>query len=488
VGRALDTRALSDAAPTTPDDAPPALEARGLHVRRDGRTLLGGIDLVVSTGAFLGVLGPNGSGKTTLLRSLTGALALSEGEVFIEGRPLASSDLSYVAQRIGIVPQTFTLDFKFTVREVVALGRYPHRRSWSGWDSGADETVDAALEALSITDLADRPVTEISGGERQRVLIAQTLAQDTPILMLDEPLNNLDLNHQLQVMQVLARLHSEGRTILVVVHDINMAAQYCADLVLLSNGRVAAEGTPERILTPEVILDVFSTRVAVHRQGGRPYVTPLGLSPRRAADGALEFRLHLITGGGAGADLARDLVHLGFTPSLGVVSVFDTDFEVARSLDLSVVSAPPFQPLTRDDVREHEALAREADCVVVAPQVYGAGNLANLEVAHAALKAGVEVVVVTGPPIGSRDLTEGRAAELERALLEGGAVAVPDAAGAVDHVCVLAKRAAARGAAAEARPASGPQPAPEPRPVPGSQSAPGPAPGSPRSRDEDGGT
>ncbi len=432
-----------------------ALEARGLHVRRGGRTLLGGIDLVVPRGAFLGVLGPNGSGKTTLLRSLSGALEPSEGEVFVEGRPLATSDLSLVARRIGVVPQTFTLDFKFTVQEVVALGRYPHRRSWSGWDHGADESVDAALEALSIRELADRPVTELSGGERQRVLIAQTLAQGTPILLLDEPLNNLDLNHQLQVMQVLARLNAEGRTILVVLHDINMAAQYCADLVLLSNGRVAAEGAPERILTPEVLLDVFSTRVAVHRQGGRPYVTPLGLSPRRAAAGAPEFRVHLITGGGAGADLARDLVHLGFTPSLGVVSVFDSDFEVARSLGLSVVSAPPFQPLTHEDVREHEALAREADCVLVTPQVYGAGNLANLEVAHAALKAGVAVVVVTEPPIGSRDLTQGRAAALERALLEAGAVAVPDAAGAVDHVCVLAKRATMRGSALEPQSARG---------------------------------
>ncbi|HZK48622.1 MAG TPA: heme ABC transporter ATP-binding protein, partial [Thermoleophilia bacterium] len=259
---------------TRAEGKPPALEARGLCVRRSDRTLLEDVDLRVEAGAFLGILGPNGSGKTTLLRALTRAMEPSSGEVLLEGRPVSTYDRRAQARKIGVVPQTFTLDFRFTVEEVVALGRYPHRAAWGGSDDHDDAAIPAAMAALSITDLADRPVTELSGGERQRVLIAQTLAQETPILLLDEPLNNLDLNHQLEVMQVLARLNAEGRTVVVVVHDINMAAQYCAELLLLRGGRVAAHGTPDQLLTPETLLEVFSTRVAVHRQGGRPYVTP----------------------------------------------------------------------------------------------------------------------------------------------------------------------------------------------------------------------
>lgn len=432
--------------------APPALEARGVSVVRDGRALLDAVDLIVPEGAFLGILGPNGSGKTTLLRCLSGALAPNAGVVRLADRPLPTYQRPALARAIGVVPQTFTLDFKFTVEEVVALGRYPHRGSWGRSDLHGDAVVERALSDLSIEHLADRPVTDLSGGERQRVLIAQTLAQETPILLLDEPLNNLDLNHQLEVMQVLARLNEEGRTVVVVVHDINMAAQYCAELVLLSAGRVAARGASDTLLTPEVILDVFSTRVTVHRQGGRPYVTPVAVAPRRSAAGASGLNVHLVTGGGAGVGLLQELVHLGFSPTLGVVSVFDSDYQAAQRLGLTVLSAPPFQPLSPELVREHEELAREADCVVLAPQVYGEGNLADLEVAGRALAAGTRVIVLTEPPIETRDLAGGRAAALQDALIRGGAVPAPDVATAVTAVCGLALR---RSEAAGEGPAGG---------------------------------
>lgn len=423
------------------DRKPPVLEARSLSVRRSERTLLENVDLRIEDGAFLGILGPNGSGKTTLLRALTGAMEPSSGEVLLEGRPLASYDRRALARRLGVVPQTFTLDFRFTVEEVVALGRYPHRSSWGRGATDDDTLVDSALAALSITDLADRPVTELSGGERQRVLIAQTLAQDTPVLLFDEPLNNLDLNHQLEVMQVLARLNAGGRTVVVVVHDINMAAQYCADLLMLREGRAVARGTPDQLLTPETLLEVFSTRVTVHRQGGRPYVTPLSAGQREKALGAAGFRVHVVTGGGAGVDLTQELARVGFSPSLGVVSVFDSDYQAAQTLGLTVISAPPFQPLTADSIREHQELIHDADCVVLAPQVYGEGNLADLDVARVALEAGSTVIVVTDPPVESRDLTGGAATALQARLLDAGAVGVPDAHSAVVRVSALASRA-----------------------------------------------
>ena len=222
--------------------------------------------------------------------------------------------------------------------------------------------MESALAQTGLTDLAGRLVTGLSGGERQRALIAQTLAQQTPTLLLDEPLNNLDLNHQLEIMQLLAGLHAEGRTIAVVLHDLNMAAQYCEELLLLTHGLQAARGEPSAVLDPRVILDVFRVRVAVHRQGQRPYVTPLWTKSRGEICEEPLGGVHVIAGGGAASELIEELVLRGLTPSVGIVSVFDTDYATAQRYELEVVSAPPFQPFPADALQQLQTHIREATC------------------------------------------------------------------------------------------------------------------------------
>ncbi len=319
--------------------------------------MLGPVDLAIPSGAFVGILGPNGSGKTTLLRALSGALRPTAGEVLLEGRPVGQYRTGELARRLGVVPQQFTLDFSFTVEEMVAMGRYAQGGAADGRAARRGRAADgaavaAALEATGTTTLADRLITELSGGERQRALIAQTLAQDTPVLLLDEPLNNLDLNHQLEIMQLLERLHASGRTIVVVLHDLNMAAQYCEELVLLDQGRLAARGKAADILDPRLILEVFKVRVTVHRQGRRPYLTPMWSSTPERSRAADQPRVHVIGGGGAASALVEELVARGFTPSVGIVSIFDTDFATAQRYELEVVSAPPFEPFPEEAVQE----------------------------------------------------------------------------------------------------------------------------------------
>jgi iron complex transport system ATP-binding protein len=322
---------------------------------------------------------------------------------------------------------------------MVAMGRYAHPLGRRGAGGGAEAertAVASALEATGMTELSGRLVTQLSGGERQRALIAQTLAQETPVILLDEPLNNLDLNHQLEVMQLLGRLHSAGRTIVVVLHDLNMAAQYCDELLLLDAGRIAARGAPEEILDPRLILEVFRVRVAVHRQGRRPYLTPLWAraSEREVATeaGAGEKRVHVIAGGGAASVLIEELVLHGFSPTVGIVSVFDTDYATAQRYELEVIAAPPFQPFPQEAVEQLRAHLNAADVVFVAPVFFGPGNLEPLVATLAAAQAGKEVLLVDSPPIEQRDLSEGRATELVGQLLAAGAGRFTDVRQAVE--------------------------------------------------------
>jgi iron complex transport system ATP-binding protein len=385
----------------------PVYDVRALEVTLGERKVLGPLDLQVPRGSFLGILGPNGSGKTTLLRALTGGLRPSAGEILFEQRPLHDYRASELARLAGVVPQQFSLDFNFTVEEMVAMGRYAHA------DRAADGTaVTSALQATGMTELSGRLVTELSGGERQRALIAQTLAQETPTLLLDEPLNNLDLNHQLEIMQLLRCLHAAGRTIVIVVHDLNMASQYCDELLLLDHGRVAALGTPEGILDPRMILEVFKVRVAVHRQGRRPYLTPIWSEAVEMPVAGGQAMVHVVAGGGAASELLEEL----------------------ERYELRVVSAPPFEPFPPEAVAEYDALAREAEVTIVAPVFFSRGNLAPLKTALRAAQAGKKVIVIARPPIAERDISGGEATALVGELLAAGALEVAGSAQAIDRI------------------------------------------------------
>jgi cobalamin transport system ATP-binding protein len=455
----------------------PVFDVRRLEVGLGGRTVLGPLDVQIAPGAFLGILGPNGSGKTTLLRALSGVVRPTAGEALLLGRPVSRYRTSELARLVGVVPQQFSLEFDFTVSEMVALGRYAHGGRHPGVSTempraagttGAAGTgkdaqtlpperdrepdlsglspdeaaVATALQQTGLTSLADRMVTQLSGGERQRALIAQTLAQETPILLLDEPLNNLDLNHQLEVMQLLGGLHKAGKTIVVVLHDLNIAAQYCERLVLLDGGRIAADGGPAEILDPRVILEVFRVRVAVHRQGARPYLTPLWSKSHQALVEGEAAKVHVMAGGGAASAIVEELILHGFAPTVGVVSVFDTDYLTAERYELEVVSAPPFQPFPSDAVEQMEAMVRDCDVLVVAPVFFAPGNMELLRAALDAARRELPVVFLEPGSIEQRDLTGGEAAKLMQESLAAGALTAASTEQAVEVVRKVTARPA----------------------------------------------
>jgi iron complex transport system ATP-binding protein len=264
-----------------------AVPAAGLRARRvtrtaDGRVILDGVSIGPAPGATVGLLGPNGSGKSTLLRLLAGVLAPASGVVTLDGRPLADLGRRDIARRVAVVEQQADTQVELSVLDVVRLGRVPHRRAWTP-PSGADE--EAVREALARTGLTDRARQSwhtLSGGERQRVQIARALAQEPRELLLDEPTNHLDIQHQLDLLTLVTSLPV---TSVVALHDLNLAAMYCDQLVVLREGSVVAAGTPGDVLTEELIAGVYGVRAAVTREGadGRPHVRFLGTVDRPPA-------------------------------------------------------------------------------------------------------------------------------------------------------------------------------------------------------------
>ena len=266
----------------------PAIEAKGLSFRyysKEGRGRMWTLDHLsfhVDAGEILGIVGPNGSGKSSLLKILSGLLRVGEGDVLLGGTSLQKRSQADIARLVAVVPQEYAQVFPFTVAETVLMGRFPHRTvHW--WSMGiGDETASdlaAAHQAMVDTDvvsLADRLVSDLSGGERQRVVIARALAQEPQILLLDEPTAFLDINHQIEICSLVARLRAERQlTVVLVSHDLNVASQYCDRVLMLKEGQLCRIGSPEETIRPEVLRMVYGCDVVVdaHPQTGRPRVT-----------------------------------------------------------------------------------------------------------------------------------------------------------------------------------------------------------------------
>ncbi len=233
----------------------------GVSCRRAGREVLHGVDLELVPGELLALVGPNGAGKSTILGVACGDLPTSTGSVTLDGRPLAGWSAGDLARRRSVLLQHNEVSFAFTVREVIEMGRNPWRDRATTQDD--DEAVGEAVARSDTGHLLDRPFSTLSGGERARVSLARVLAQQTPVVMLDEPTAALDLGHQEEVMQVAAELAREGRTVAVVLHDLSLAAAYADRVAVVADGTVSAVGTPGEVLHPDLIAAVYG--VSTHR-------------------------------------------------------------------------------------------------------------------------------------------------------------------------------------------------------------------------------
>lgn len=254
------------------------LHSQELSLAYDRDLIIEELDLTVDTEKITALVGPNGCGKSTLLRGLSRLLKPRSGAVFLDGRSIHQMPSKELAQQLGILPQNPSAPDGLTVYELVAQGRYPHQSFLQQWSEADEAATQAALRTTNLVDLAQRPLDTLSGGQRQRAWIAMALAQETDILLLDEPTTFLDLAYQMEVLDLLHELNEQGRTIVMVLHDLNQACRYAHHLVAMREGQVVAQGAPEEVMTEALVQRVFAlnARIVPDPITGTPLVVPIG--------------------------------------------------------------------------------------------------------------------------------------------------------------------------------------------------------------------
>ena len=406
---------------TAPD---PVVDVENVAVEFGEVSVLGDVSFAVDSGELVGVVGPNGAGKTTLLRTISGALSPSRGSVVVDGADVHDLDSKESSRLIAVVPQDTTLSFAFDVRDVVEMGRHPHRSRFSPPTRRDREIVNRALERTRTTHLADRSIEAVSGGERQRVILARAIAQDTPVLLLDEPTASLDVNHQVETLELVRSLVEDGRTVIAAIHDLDLAARYCDRLVMVADGVVHRNGAPKEVLTPETLESAFDATAAVtpNPVTGSPTVTtfasrregerrenPVDVDHRENPDVAESIadrgvqsdphRVHVIGSGDAATEILIRLDATGIDVSIGPTPRGSVVGRLARTLDVERLVTDPFTPLSNGAIEALERHVRDADVTVLADMELSSGNRRVLE----PLEDEDGVVVVESSPLEERN-------------------------------------------------------------------------------------
>ena len=408
--------------PATASSTPaPALAYAAADVGYVHERVVREVSLAVAAGEVVGLVGPNGAGKSTLLRAVTGDADLLGGSLLLGGRDARSLPPIERARLVGVVPQQVTAAFSVSARDFVAMGRHPHLSRFASLSERDDAVIERAMHLTDTLRLADKPTDALSGGDLQRLALAQALAQEPRVLLLDEPVSHLDLNHRMQILDLTRELADEGMAVLAVFHDLDLAARYADRVAVVTEGRLGPLGTPADVITTAMLRDVFGVRAVVGTDvvTGAVSVTPV--LREQSVAGEPCGRVLVIGGSGVAAPLMRRLVLAGWHVASGALNTGDADQVVAEALRVDYVELPPFAPM--DAVAE--ALVREraasADTVVVAEVPFGHGNLGNL---RAAVESGRRAVLIGD--IANRDFTGGEATSLWDAALAAGARRVPD--------------------------------------------------------------
>jgi len=403
------------------------LSVKNVNFSYNGTEALSNICFDVEEGNFISIVGPNGSGKSTLINVISKVLRNYQGKVIIKDRDINNLKTKEVAKLIAVVPQYTNPSFNFTVGELVMMGRYPYISRFGSEKREDKQIVEEIMEKTKITEFYDRKYNELSGGEKQRVIIAQTLVQKTPIMLLDEPTSHLDINFQIELMDLFFRLNrDEGKTIIGIFHDINIAIQYSEKIMFLKEGNIYSYGDINKTVNKENIKRVFNSDVYVGKNPftGKIYINPTFNINFGKSINAKDARIHIVGGGGAASPIINLFYHMGYIVSCGVINNLDTDLSTSEMLGISYVSEAPFSPISLYSQNKNLEFIKASDIVILPEIEFGQGNFSNLVSVKEALKLNKKVFIIDEKSIKKRDHTNGKAEKLYKKIIKEGAVVV----------------------------------------------------------------
>ncbi|MDF2988363.1 MAG: transporter related, partial [Eubacterium sp.] len=351
------------------------IEIENLSYSINDKQILRNISFYIKAGEFVGLIGPNGAGKTTLLKCING-INKAAGRIRIKGNLLETYTDKKLAGEIALMHQNTTIGYPFSAMDIVLMGRYPYLKRFRQEGS---EDYAIARKNMKYTDtgmLEKNPITEMSGGERQRVLFAKTLTQETDIVLLDEPTASLDITHQEQIFKYARDLSRQGTTIVAAIHDLKIAARYCTRLILVNDGQIAAEGTPEEVLTTENLSGVYGINALVYRNR---ITGLLDLYINRESTESKSGKVHVIGGGGSASGVLRKLYEYGYRVSAGVFSHGDSDIGSAEVFGADYLVEKPFSEISQDIHVKNIECIKSADMTVLCNMPFGLQNIKNLE-------------------------------------------------------------------------------------------------------------
>lgn len=404
-----------------------SISAKNLKFSYYDTPVLKNLNFEIKKNSFISILGPNGAGKSTIVKLISKVLTGYGGEILVEGQNIKDLSQIEIAKKIAVVPQSTSIGFNFSVFETVMMGRYPYLSRFKSESQEDHKIVTEVMKVTRTEIFKDKNYNELSGGEKQRVIIAQTLVQNSPIIILDEPTSHLDINFQIEFMELFFSLFKENKkTIIGIFHDINLAIQYSEKIMLLKDGDIFCYGNVEEVITRTNMMSVFNSDVFIGKNPftGKLYVSPnfnLHFIPTKEKI-KKELKVHVIGGGGAASPILNMLHNSGYIVSTGVVNNLDTDLNTAQQLGIIFVNEAPFSPISKEAYLRNLELIKTSDFVILPCVEFGNGNFLNLSATLEAIHLGKKVIVINTTDINTRDYVGGKAIQLYQEIISGKAV------------------------------------------------------------------
>ncbi len=380
------------------------------------KLIIDDISLKFERGCLYGIIGPNGSGKTTLLKLMIGILKKNFGDIYVDEINLQKFSIRDVAKRLALVNQTNYIEFDFKVSEIIKMGRYASISRFSNETREDKKIVNDVIEQFKLTNLKNRIFNTLSGGEQQKVIIARAIAQKARILMLDEPTSHLDINYQLEFMNLFRNYVNKGVIVIVVLHDLNIAAQYCDKIILMNHGKIVDFGETLNVLTKQNIQKTYGIDAVIKKNifTNSLYITPLKINKlvyKNIKNQKKLKKIHVICGGGLGSEILINIKD--YEVSVGIISILDDDYTLAKELEYTIISESPFSSISKKSRLELENKLFNADHIILANIPFGNGNLPNLKILGSIDR---NIIIFEKDPIDKRDYTGGLATKIYKKL------------------------------------------------------------------------